>query len=85
MRNAAATLTEAAEASDDPTLTLEILHLAAEAAADIGETTKVVRFGARAHKLAAHRRRDQFCKLCRRIRDALRWRVCAARATFDER
>ena len=85
MRDAAATLIEAAEVSENPSLTLEILHLAAEAAADIGDLAKVVAFGARARKLAARRRRDEFCKLVLiGFATLFAGEHAAARETFDD-
>jgi DNA-binding CsgD family transcriptional regulator len=63
MRDAAATLIEGADASDDPSLTLEMLHQAAEAAADTGARARVGAFGARAQAVPAQTRRDEFCKL----------------------
>ena len=63
MRDAAATLIEGADASDDPSLTIEMLHQAAEAAADTGDRAKVSTFGARAQEVPAQARRDEFSKL----------------------
>ena len=63
MRAAAATLTAAAADSTDPSLTLEILHQAAEAAADTGDPAKVGVLGAIARDVPAQSRRDEFCKL----------------------
>jgi DNA-binding CsgD family transcriptional regulator/tetratricopeptide (TPR) repeat protein len=60
MRNAVATFLEAAAASRDASLTLEILLEAAEIASDIGEPAAVAELGARAAKLPALTGRDRF-------------------------
>jgi DNA-binding CsgD family transcriptional regulator len=63
MRKAVTTLIEGAEASTDPSLTLEMLHEAAEAAADTGDLATVGELGTRAVELPAQTKRDQFSRL----------------------
>jgi DNA-binding CsgD family transcriptional regulator len=60
LRDAADTLLAAAGVSADPSLTLEILHEAAEAAADAGQPAAVAELGARAAELPVATARDTF-------------------------
>jgi DNA-binding CsgD family transcriptional regulator/tetratricopeptide (TPR) repeat protein len=60
MRDAVATLLEGAETSSDPSLTLEMLHEAAEAATDTGDLPAAAQLNARAATLPAPTRRAQF-------------------------
>jgi DNA-binding CsgD family transcriptional regulator/tetratricopeptide (TPR) repeat protein len=60
LRDAAETLREAAQLSADPSLTLEILHEAAEAAASTGDRQAVAELGARAAELPVVSARDTF-------------------------
>ena len=60
MRDAVATLLEGAEISSDPSLTLEMLHEAAEAATDTGDLATAAELDARAVALPAPTKRAQF-------------------------
>ena len=62
LRDAVATLIEAAEVSADASLTLEILLEATGAAADTGDPAKVAGFGAWAGELPVQTRRDELSK-----------------------
>ena len=63
MREAVATLLEGAEISSDPSLTLEMLHEAAEAATDIGDLPAAVQINARAATLPAPTKRARFSQV----------------------
>ena len=63
MRDAVATLVEGAEISSDPSLTLEILHEAAEAATDTGDLPGAVELNARAATLPAPTERARFSQV----------------------
>ena len=62
LRDAVATLIEAAEVSTDPSLTLEVLLEAAGAAGDTGDPAKVAGLGAWARELPAQTGRDELSK-----------------------
>jgi ATP/maltotriose-dependent transcriptional regulator MalT len=63
MRDAVATLVEGAEISSDPSLTVEMLHEAAEAATDIGDLSAAVQLNARAATLPAPTERARFSQM----------------------
>lgn len=59
LREAVGTLIEGADASADPSLTLEILPEAADAAANMGDRERVVELGARAARCSVRTARDK--------------------------
>jgi DNA-binding CsgD family transcriptional regulator len=62
LREGIAIFLQGADASDDPAWTLELLHEAAEQAADTGQRDKVEELAARATELPASTVRARFCK-----------------------
>jgi DNA-binding CsgD family transcriptional regulator len=62
MRDAVSTLIEGADASSNPSLTLEMLLETADAAVEMGDRARVAELGARASKLPTRTARDQFSR-----------------------
>ena len=63
MRDAVATLLEGAEISSDPSLTLEMLHEAAQAATDTGDLPAALQINTRAATLPAPTKRARFSQV----------------------